>query len=520
MLLFKLLLLGCTVLGAPKKDENLPPRSEVVPHTYSVYVKWDSEKSAEAHAGWATSLHEKDHGGLSGVQNVFTFNQIRMKGYWGEFTDEVINKIRKDREVSSTNLGVASGEHGQMSEIMIWQVEEVVPTVKRRRTKTHTEPDADPEIQGKRNPKLKSTDSWFWKKPGNPRLKINHDKHAIRQPNEILEQTNAPWGLSRISKSDFGRFKYPASAAAGIYIYILDTGVDLNHKDFQGRAEFGYDATLQRIPPGFNFTQQIPIHGTHVASTAAGARWGVAKNARIVDVKVFREPEEADYVDHDNVQKDGLDWAVRDIIHRNRVGKAVINISWGWTQNGPHDLGCKRLASSINNAIDVGIPVVIAAGNEDISASYSCPPNAWRALTVGATDEHNQRLHRPDPDGPNGEEELNSSNWGPVVDIFAPGARIEAAKAGTWNEHTAMTGTSMAAPHVAGVIATWLGQQEHTKSVGDVEKKIFDLSQKGIVGDSKESKNRLRISRTQSEMQHVILNSSDPRSIPAVMIKW
>jgi subtilisin family serine protease len=83
-----------------------------------------------------------------------------------------------------------------------------------------------------------------------------------------------------------------------------------------------------------------------------------------------------------------------------------------------------------------------------------------------------------------------------------------------------LSGTSMAAPHVAGVIATWLGQQEHTKSVGDVEKKIFDLSQKGIVGDSKESKNRLRISRTQSEMQHVILNSSDPRSIPAVMIKW
>lgn len=102
MLLFKLLLLGCTVLGAPKKDEGLPPPSEVWPNTYSVYLKWDSKKSAAEHAGWATSLHEKDHGGHSGVQNVFTLNEIRMKGYSGEFTDEVINKIREDREVSST----------------------------------------------------------------------------------------------------------------------------------------------------------------------------------------------------------------------------------------------------------------------------------------------------------------------------------------------------------------------------------------------------------------------------------
>lgn len=108
MLLFKLLLLGCTVLGAPKKDEGLPPPSEVWPNTYSVYLKWDSKKSAAAHAGWATSLHEKDHGGLLGVQKVFTLNEIQMKGYWGEFTDEVIDKIRKDREVSSNPEGASS----------------------------------------------------------------------------------------------------------------------------------------------------------------------------------------------------------------------------------------------------------------------------------------------------------------------------------------------------------------------------------------------------------------------------
>lgn len=378
-----------------------------------------------------------------------------------------------------------------MYEIIIWQVEEVIPTIKRRRTKARTESDTDPEKQGQRNPKLKSPDSWFWKKPSNPRFKINHDKHVIRRPDEVLEQTNAPWGLCRISKSEFPRFKYPASAGAGVYIYVLDTGVDLNHKDFGGRAEFGYDATLDHLGPHVNVTTQVPIHGTHVASTAAGARWGVAKNARIVDVKVFREPEDPGYIDDDSVQKTGVDWAVRDIIGRNRVGKAVLNLSWGWTQNGTHDLGCKRLASSINNAIDLGILVVIAAGNEDISASYSCPPNVWRALTVGATDENNQRLDQPDPDGPNGPDEVNSSNWGPLVDIFAPGARIRAALAGTWNEDTTMSGTSMAAPHVAGVIATWLGQQEGPISIKDVEKTIFGLSQKGVVKDAKGSKNRL-----------------------------
>ena len=103
MHLFKLLLLGCTVLGAPTKDEGpLPPPSEFWPNLYSVYLKWDSKQSAAEHAGWATSLHERDHGGHSGVQNVFTLNELEMKGYTGEFTDDVINKIREDREVSST----------------------------------------------------------------------------------------------------------------------------------------------------------------------------------------------------------------------------------------------------------------------------------------------------------------------------------------------------------------------------------------------------------------------------------
>lgn len=299
-------------------------------------------------------------------------------------------------------------------------------------------------------------------------------------------------GSSRISESEFPRFRYPASAGAGTYIYVLDTGVDLNHEDFEGRAEFGFDATLALLGPEVNVTEQDQLHGTHVASTAAGARWGVAKNARIVDVKVLRAPLDPGYKDHDNVQKLGIDWAVWDIRQRNLVGKAVLNLSWGRFQDGAKDSGCDSLALSINKAVDMGIPVVIAAGNEDISASHACPANIWRAITVGAIDENNQRLHQPDFDGPGDLYELNSSNWGQVVDIFAPGARIRAAEAGTMNGSALMTGTSLAAPHVAGVIATWLGQQKKAKSVLDVENKIlFDLSQKGVVGDTKGSKNRL-----------------------------
>lgn len=261
---------------------------------------------------------------------------------------------------------------------------------------------------------------------------------------------------------------------------MLDSGIDLEHEDFKGRAEFGFDATAWYMGSAQPQLQDRK-HGTHVASVAAGAKFGVAKKAKVIDVKVIRMPQKLGYSNEGQALINGLNWAVSDIIRKSRVGYAVINLSLQQYE-GPHlAFTCGALSHMIDSALRRGIHVVISAGNWNVDAAKSCPGNTKEAITVGAVDEDNRRWTHPSGGG---------SNWGSHVDIFAPAKNIKGARALSESGSAVFTGTSFAAPHVSGVIACLIAD-EGPRHYDDMWKRLEALSQKKKVKDPKGGQNRL-----------------------------
>ncbi|MGW0117198.1 S8 family peptidase [Streptomyces sp. NPDC003327] len=264
------------------------------------------------------------------------------------------------------------------------------------------------------------------------------------------------WGLDRVDQRALPLDQQFTTAGngAGVRAYILDTGIDYTHKEFGGRASFGFDA----VGDGLNGAD-CQGHGTHVAGTVAGSTYGVARKASLVSVRVLGCDGTGDWAGIIA----GFDW-----IAKNAVKPAVMNASLG---------GARSLA--VNAATDAlyatGVLPVVAAGNSAVDACATSPASADGALTVGATNRE--------------DEETYFSNWGPCLSLYAPGQDILSAKMGGGS--VALNGTSMASPHVAGVAALYLGA--HPNATGaDVADWLGNTSTKDAVkAVSPTSPNRL-----------------------------
>ncbi|WP_405978783.1 S8 family peptidase [Streptomyces sp. NBC_00158] len=240
-------------------------------------------------------------------------------------------------------------------------------------------------------------------------------------------QPNPPsWGLDRIDQRALPldqSYTYPDKAGEGVTAYIIDTGVRITHQDFGGRASDGYDAV-----DNDNTAQDGHGHGTHVAGTVAGGAYGVAKKAKIVGVRVLNNQGSGTTAQ----VVAGIDW-----VTRNAVKPAVANMSLG----GGAD---SALDTAVRNSIAAGITYGVAAGNESTDASSKSPARVAEAITVGSTT--------------NTDAKSSFSNYGSVLDIFAPGSSITSAW-GTGDTATnTISGTSMATPHVVGAAALYLSQ--------------------------------------------------------------
>ncbi|MFI8994283.1 S8 family peptidase [Streptomyces sp. NPDC053542] len=241
-----------------------------------------------------------------------------------------------------------------------------------------------------------------------------------------LQKDPPSWGLDRIDQKTLPLNKsyvMPPGGGAGVSVYVLDTGVRATHKDFGGRVRSGHD-----FVDNDENALDANGHGTHVAATIAGEKYGVAKKADIVSVRVL-DAEGAGTTD--NVIA-GIDW-----VTRHTDGPAVANLSLG-TMVSP------QLDQAVKTAIKAGVTFTVAAGNNSAPAALYSPGRVEEAITVGATDSDDSRAE--------------FSNWGPGVDLFAPGAGITSA----WNSgdtaEKALSGTSMAAPHAAGAAALYLAR--------------------------------------------------------------
>ncbi|TQK51196.1 peptidase inhibitor I9 [Streptomyces sp. SLBN-118] len=242
-------------------------------------------------------------------------------------------------------------------------------------------------------------------------------------------QDNPPsWGLDRIDQADTAgdkKYTYPDSAGEGVTAYVIDTGVRISHKDFGGRAAHGFDAV-----DNDDSADDGNGHGTHVAGTIAGTAHGVAKKAKIVAVRVLDNNGSGTT---EQVVA-GIDW-----VTKNHKGPSVANMSLG----GGAD---EALDEAVRKAIASGVTFAVAAGNESADASQGSPARVKEAITVASSTKE--------------DAQSAFSNFGEIVDIYAPGSDITSA----WNDSDegtkTISGTSMATPHVVGAAAVYLGAHQ------------------------------------------------------------
>ncbi len=264
-------------------------------------------------------------------------------------------------------------------------------------------------------------------------------------------QPSPVYGLDRIDEYSLpmdGEYSYPDSAGAGVHVYILDTGINPDHQEFSGRVGAGRNfindgplgidslliVTLDAIWSLLGYEadpdnwQDCNGHGTHVAGTAAGTTYGVAKQATVHPVRVLGCGGNGSYA----AIIAGMEW-----VAENAELPAVVNMSIGGGSSADVDAATNALFAA-------GILPVVAAGNSDADACTSSPASATNAVTVGSSDST--------------DNESSFSNHGSCVDIFAPGSDVESAAYNSNTGTATMSGTSMASPHVAGAAALLLGE--------------------------------------------------------------
>ncbi|MFD5093115.1 S8 family peptidase [Amycolatopsis thailandensis] len=275
---------------------------------------------------------------------------------------------------------------------------------------------------------------------------------AFVEQNKVLRaeatQTNPPsWGLDRIDQRKLpldNKYTY-STTASNVNVYVLDTGIRATHTDFGGRVKQGYDFIDNDTNADDGYG-----HGTHVAATIAGAKYGVAKGASLYPVRVLGSDGSGTTAGVIS----GVNW-----ITQNAKKPAVANASLGGGASSALD-------TAVRNSIKAGVTWTIAAGNSNVNAANTSPARVTEALTVAAADRTDRRA--------------SFSNYGSVIDLFAPGVSITSA----WKDNDTATytgdGTSFAAPHVAGAAALYLSS--HTgATAAQVAQALISASTPGLV---------------------------------------
>ncbi|KAA9165786.1 S8 family peptidase [Amycolatopsis acidicola] len=237
-------------------------------------------------------------------------------------------------------------------------------------------------------------------------------------------QQNPPsWGEDRVDQADLpldSSYTY-STKADNVTAYVIDTGVRSTHETFGGRVSGGKDFIDNDDDPN-----DENGHGTHVAGTIGGSEYGLAKGVKIVPVRVL----DADGSGTTEQVVSGIDW-----VADNHSGPSVANMSLGGSQDDALD-------QAVSGAIAKGVTFAVAAGNEGADADTSSPARVPEAITVAASDKT--------------DKQASFSNYGSVVDLYAPGVDITSSW-GTGDTATnTISGTSMATPHVTGAAALYL----------------------------------------------------------------
>ncbi|KAG0171245.1 serine protease [Apophysomyces sp. BC1034] len=284
------------------------------------------------------------------------------------------------------------------------------------------------------------------------------ERDSMVYTNEL--ERGAPWGLARISNrkrltfATFSKYNYKENGGKGVKVYVIDTGINVDHEDFQGRAEWGTTFADDGDEDGNG-------HGSHCAGTIAGAKYGVAKLAEPVAVKVLSSQGSGS----NKWVIAGIQYAIdsheTDAAKGNKNFKgSVANMSLGGGKS-------RALDAMVNAAVDSGITFAVAAGNDNADACKYSPAAAESAITVGASTLADERAY--------------FSNYGKCVDVFAPGLNIKSTWTGSKYATNVISGTSMASPHVAGLAAYFISFEESVVVPKTIKDKILRLATPGVL---------------------------------------
>ncbi|EGW32934.1 uncharacterized protein SPAPADRAFT_60277 [Spathaspora passalidarum NRRL Y-27907] len=275
------------------------------------------------------------------------------------------------------------------------------------------------------------------------------ERDSVFTVDEFDVQENAPWGISRVSHREnnilkraeeqdkrTGEYLFDNEGGEGVTAYVIDTGIKVEHKDFEGRATWGAAVAFPKLKIDGHG------HGTHCAGVIGSKTYGIAKKVELVAVGVMNLLGSGTTSD---IIK-GIEFVVQqhqDAIKTKKAGfkGSTVNMSIGGGISEALDL-------AVNAGTKAGLHIAVAAGNDNKDACEYSPARAQGPITVGATNFKDERA--------------SFSNFGKCVDIFAPGQDIESTF--IWSDSIAMSGTSMASPHVAGLLSYYLSLQPDINS--------------------------------------------------------
>lgn len=282
----------------------------------------------------------------------------------------------------------------------------------------------------------------------------------------VYLQSETPWGLNRIShlENQYGKnsdYVFKNEGGKGSTVYVLDTGVRMDHKEFKGRIRWGA-----------NFANNVDTdengHGTHVAGVSAGYSVGVSKFANIVAVKILDAHQRGTLSNFIRA----MAWIIKDHAALGE-GRSVINYSAVGEISQARNL-------AINEAVKNGIVFVGAAGNKRADACQYGPPsnsqNSPGQIIVAALNYTDQPA--------------SFSNYGGCVDVYAPGVNIRSSINLAPNSYGTMSGTSMASPHVAGLVA-YYWSLNHSYTQADILKLIADYNMNRVMDNNSGTPNKI-----------------------------